>query len=419
MATSKKAERRRSRASFTTVLRRLCERLDRASIHEVSYRFLGQEHRSRVSIDRLWVVGSYARGAPDCGDLDVVVHATCNKGGLPFMSAISRAAFGRAPDVRFYSGTPEENSSGVAFPEAIQVWEPGCSWSESLDSIPVDPDAARFDREVDAVPLRIEQTACSTETFEELLSLRDRRIVDWSFVPAEEVPSAPESLEDHEARFARRLETSRGKKTQKLLPLLLGYFRAHDPQGEWARGWIEQTCFRHGSTRVLVGRPRIDVSLLDACACAEIAVVPHLSRRGPDGIWLVTRGPKHPFVQELESCRAYYLEESGHPSYFVEVTSYSIANGIDLFTTPSAAHEAAQEMSEGDDIDGLRVAHASGRMLERLIGRVDVVDVDSTHRFALSPEGSLITGGSTLAVPSQLLAALRSRASHPSDTSGR
>ena len=158
-------EPRRPRDHFTRVLSRICERLDASSVSEIKWtdRFFKEENRSVVSIRALWVVGSYARGALHCGDLDLVIEATTpefegRRGVLPPTRAICRSFFKSTPDVRVYVGTPDENTSGLAFDSARLLWsseQP--DWRAAIEAILPDPSAGRFPRPTDAIPLRMEQ----------------------------------------------------------------------------------------------------------------------------------------------------------------------------------------------------------------------------------------------------------------------
>ncbi len=87
-------ERRLPRDHFTRVLARICGRLDNSYASQVRWTdsFFKEVHHSIVSARALWVVGSYARGALDCGDLDLVMEAISQSDGrltgLPPTSAI-------------------------------------------------------------------------------------------------------------------------------------------------------------------------------------------------------------------------------------------------------------------------------------------------------------------------------------------
>jgi hypothetical protein len=101
------SEKRLLREAFTRKLRRLCERLDEPHPRTVVFKHWFQRdlQTSDVSVTSLWVVGSYARGAPDCGDLDVVltIKWTAHE---PATTAVTRAFFGTLPYVRYYFGEP-------------------------------------------------------------------------------------------------------------------------------------------------------------------------------------------------------------------------------------------------------------------------------------------------------------------------
>src|ERR1700754_4518208 len=122
----KLGERRRSRDSFTQALCRIAKRIADRPRYELQWNdeLLHKQRRCQVSLGGLWVAGSYARGALDCGDLDLIVDLGAEAGKMTWTARISRSVIGHAPDVRLYIGTPEENSSGIAFPEARLVWSP-------------------------------------------------------------------------------------------------------------------------------------------------------------------------------------------------------------------------------------------------------------------------------------------------------
>src|SRR5690606_34847941 len=88
-------ERRQPRARFTRALRRICERLDAQDTHEVTWTermFPGEMLRGVMRAETLWVVGSYARGAPLCGDLDLVLKLVCVEGErAPLKKFVSKA----------------------------------------------------------------------------------------------------------------------------------------------------------------------------------------------------------------------------------------------------------------------------------------------------------------------------------------
>ena len=94
---------------------------------------------------------------------------------MPPIQKLVRQAFGAFPDVRYYHGSQEENSSGIAFGESVRIWQEGTDWKGNLSSIQEDRQA-NTRRRADTVPLRIEQTEGD---------LTDRRKLtnSWKTVP--------------------------------------------------------------------------------------------------------------------------------------------------------------------------------------------------------------------------------------------
>lgn len=77
-----RSEIRRTRDSFTRALERICERLDERNQFDVVYADLPDREKlqAQVEIRKVGVVGSYARGATRCGDLDLVIQMRATKG---------------------------------------------------------------------------------------------------------------------------------------------------------------------------------------------------------------------------------------------------------------------------------------------------------------------------------------------------
>lgn len=196
-------ERRRSRTLFTRTLHGMCERLDTRSSFTITRhdRFLRRKRTAQITIRDLWVVGSYARGASECGDLDVLITLKCD-GIQPYPHEVANEAFGCLVDVRIYVGTPEENSSGVSFPEAVLLWGNGVEWRSTITSIKEDPAAKRFSRPTDAIPLRCEQLYTEADSLEAVVDLEQQGLLAWQFMPYEPITPTPE-LSEPEARLGR------------------------------------------------------------------------------------------------------------------------------------------------------------------------------------------------------------------------
>lgn len=174
-------------------------------------------------ITRMWVVGSYARGMLMCGDLDVLLE-TQTAGKEPNTHrGLARLAFGYVQNLHWHHGTPETNSSRVAFPEAYEVWTPGKDWQAAIGAIPVNPQALRFERPRDLVPLGSHQLYAGIETQDQLLEAYGKGHITWRFLPYEGdgILTNLTRLEEHVLN-----NFGWGEKTRRLVPHAWAYLRA-------------------------------------------------------------------------------------------------------------------------------------------------------------------------------------------------
>lgn len=309
-AVSSQLEVRTPRAAFTRRLARLCERVDGQS--EVDVRFTpflsrrSDQRIGRVKLHRLWAAGSYGRGAPTCGDLDLVFEFT-RSGEPPFPSDhdASRALFGSPPDMRFYGGTPERNSSLVHMHGARLVWSgPGCNWRKALAGIPEDVTAGPALRPTSSLPLRFEQLGGADElpALQCLIAARERGEIEWEFIPFDPplLESLPRELPGSLGDIQRSLENFSGAKTRAIMPAIVRLLHA-GYAGTPARLHHGHDDLRYGNTVLRLGSGYVRPScVFSHLAIAEVICAPHLTRRGPNGAWVVRRGPRHPLTLALQ-----------------------------------------------------------------------------------------------------------------------
>jgi hypothetical protein len=349
-------------------------------------RFFKEVHSSTVSVRTLWVVGSYARGAIECGDLDLVLDVTVKSDqrltDTPPTSAINRTFLNSPADVRVYVGTPTENSSKVGFDDARLIWsaeQP--DWRSAIASIHPDPNATRFARPADAIPFRREQLYAFSDTISDLLKLEQSRVLKWQFVPFTEV-HLPPIRSDDEREFVRLTESLCGKETQRLIPHLLDAFRQRPtwPEGTWRRPWRERTEFRSGGCDVFVGRPYIPIARLNDLATTEIALSPHLTKRGPNGVWIIGRGVEHELMKRASEITLFcHVDSDGQPVeiQYVNAGGYEAAS-FDLFSRESDADQQAREDEQEFEMK-VGVRSVSGEDLLALLARADVICCDDTE----------------------------------------
>jgi len=393
-------EHRYSREHFTRVLTKICEGLDIQSTLSLTckkHRYSEITDTFDVSVTKLWVAGSYARGALDCGDLDLIVEINAKRDGkpavIPSQRKLGKQLFKSPSDVRFYWGTPEESTAGIVFEEAVLIWQAEIvmDWQTAIHNIKPNSQAGHFFRVTDEIPLRMEQLSVHLQQVESLVSLQSNSVLTWHFEPfLLENLSQPHTAD--EIMFYKAVQRNGGQKTQKLIPHLF-YLLGQKKISEWER-WeypLQKTQFRHGGSDVFVGQPTVPVWQLDSLSTFEVVVVPHISKRGPNGAWIIRRGDNHPTCKELEACHLFFLtDESGRlPVERYENTDTGHEGGILMvFKSEASAQEEIGSYQGGDD-KLFFVKKISTHSLLRMLSFSDVLRVDY-EEYALTPAGKLV-----------------------------
>lgn len=413
-------EKRLPRDTFTKKLHRMCERLDTGSTQTLSFKhwYFDRAESATCTVTSLWVIGSYARGALECGDLDVVVSINI-QGSEPPQRLMMKTFFGAPAYVRCYSGTPEKNTSGIALPNAVSIWtEPGCDWREAIASIAPNPSAGRARRAIDAIPFRTEQLHANVEELKDLLKLRREGLIEWSFIQFNQQFLSPlatgDFLESEEyiERFIKHKFAGRG--ILRLLHPIAKVMRKLEPGGSWDSDFGNRTEIWCDGTLLYLGNPSLPIHRLDGDAkLRQLGIVPHISSRGPNGIWLIRRGPNHADTVALVNIRAYYLASGGTPC-IIHCTDFTEGRGregevLELFRTYEQAIAGAQEWQEilepGDSDETPDVNEVRGADLLFLTSLCDIIQVDGKE-IALTIAGCFLTGqekASTIADVATLL----------------
>lgn len=413
-------ENRTPREKFTKALIRMCARLDVQASFEIedndeftrrlvsSGHMRREEIRERVDIAALWVVGSYARGALTCGDLDVVIQTRRIDGQERRVNYrhLLKPAFGHVPHLRVYEGTPDKNSSRVAFPDAVRIWTPGLDWRQALASIKPDPAAQRVARDTDIVPLRAEQLYGGFETADDLAKLYHSGELTWRFLPFSEAVELGE-LSDTEQHLLERYRW--GRKTRALIPYLLQYLRANlltdlDVVSRHDGATLEV----HGA-HVAMGRPYPNHYRLNAMSCSRVLAIPHISKRGPNGIWELRRDRNHLLERAFAGVGAYvHRDPSGKLSLIHALGQYwnDKAHVLQLFRTESDARAELESWEdESDDPTPSQepsIVRMVGSALLDAIAHADTLEIvspdDTAVLYHLTHTGARI-GGSEYEIP--------------------
>jgi hypothetical protein len=381
-----RSDTRRTRDSFTRVLERVCQRLDEQKQFDVTHAdLLGGKKQSQVEIGNVWVVGSYARGATLCGDLDLVVQMRATKGSLPTPRTVAAQAFGRLKDVSVYQGTPGENTSGIAFPEAVHVWSVEKSWRKALASIVEDPGASHFTRATDVLPLRPEQLSTLRETLEKLVVMKAEHVLDWRFMPYEATLEL--GALSHDEERVKRLTQLWGKHSRDVVPHVLKYLRTR--HFICTRSTSDKAQLYCSGARILVGRPAVPYDDLDDLTCSRVVLAPHASRRGPNGLLEIRRGKRHPLEESAAPLSFFVLKESSGTLLFTVLEArFRSALMIELFQTEQAARKMAEDLGD----TGLRVDVIGSTALLDFVSCADVLDLyeqgGSMTTFAMTHNGA-------------------------------
>jgi len=177
------AARRFPRGRFTKSLARICERLDACS--DLTFDYLTPSRESPltrvrgpvpVQVNELLAFGSWARGAKQCGDLDLVVvvevgwaalpdfvlpRETCASGSmvgyLPTFGEVRRRVIGSFPYVHpislEHSARLAEEGLDMNVRALIPIWKSARAaffdWRAALAGVSVCPAAGRFERRTD------------------------------------------------------------------------------------------------------------------------------------------------------------------------------------------------------------------------------------------------------------------------------
>jgi hypothetical protein len=383
-------EHRRQRTSFTRSLQRIAERIDKTSEFEVEWYddLIRGKEKTIFRVKTLWAFGSWAKGALYCGDLDLIADVEVIEGYLPMTPTLRSVLIKGARDVRLYVGTPEKNNSGVAVEEAVLIWsDSDRSWKKNIAEIKPDPSAERFVRKIDAIPLRSEQLYAQIDVLEKVVNLKDEDILDWMWAPITNFNLDSTHWSETAVSFYERLEGLTGKKTREAMKFIIDWFEINDPIQTWNFDHSSRASFFINGNYVHAGRPSIDLRRLDHHSCSGLMLVPHFTKRGPNGIWTIRRGTKHKLEKMFRDVWAYCLKWKDDSLLIVsDYSDRPIIQLIELFREKADAESSALDRSEESEPE-IRASKTSGSDLLKFISFVDQIYID-WKPYAISANGT-------------------------------
>jgi len=315
--TSKKI--RKPREHFTEKLAQVLQVLDDCAVRDYEFNgaFSWERRRSvwcRSTALRVWVCGSYARGAMHCRDVDVVVEfedeaIDGKRKGNPDGKHTTRAFWGAMRDVQFLVGRPEHNDSHANVAgDAILIWTPGMDWRSAIAGIPVSETAGRFERVTDVLPVERSRLGLEIGEAQELAHAFNAGVVTWRWVPFQPGRASARRTKD-EADLLAWVEFKRGKQAQEVVgPLLdeLRTLRGSLPRGSrrgpaWSFSYDGPMWCGY---EVQMGTARLGVGWLRRNPVLKgFVAVPYIRKSAENGLWLIERG------EYFESGMETYLED--------------------------------------------------------------------------------------------------------------
>ena len=281
------------------------------------------------------------------------------------------------------------------------IWSPSNrDWKANIQTIKPNPTATRYARPTDVIPLRNEQLYSDIITIEELIALRNQGVLSWSWAGFPQTSPSPETWSETGKDILDRASSFHsGRKTCEALVYVIDWFERNDPIRALRFDDESRAAFWINGIRVHIGRPSGYCGYLEHHSCSGIMLVPHLSRRGPNGIWTIRRGNHHPIEKLFREATAYcFLDDNGKPALVNAFSDWESITLLELFRTDQAAQAFAKEMCEEDQgpaDEGLVIAKISGSSILEAISSVDHITIDS-NTYAISPYGRRFDGEAVL-----------------------
>jgi hypothetical protein len=387
------------REYFTERLKKIAENI---AEHE---QFSSQEKRylendlieTIFMVKKLWVYGSWSRGSAHCGDLDLLVEIKVIKGDQPRRGI--KALKLKMPHISIGMGTPEGNSQNVALQDAQLIWsEDSPDWLSNIQAIKLDSGAGRMVRKYDSLPLGPQYFfEIPTETdcpYDALVDRKKEGIIEWETIDFSEIEVDQDRWSKQASDWLRFIGTTRiGKQSLASLRYLVGYLESQ------SLFWNFDTWYGESSNgiRTYLGPGDFpDWSLLNNLDVSELAIPAHQSKKGPNILWIIRRGPQHPLVKQIKGVKVWISLIDDQPN-FVSVArdnSWKSAKLIECFLTRDDAEKTLVEKQEKEFIPV--ISEIQGSQLLRVLSRADIVELvhsDTIDQIAIKDTGKTVMEG--------------------------
>lgn len=144
------------------------------------------------------------------------------------------------------------------------------------------------------------------------------------------------------------MDRGTGQKTITAFIDAINYLCPQVPGRFWKQEYSDKTAIKIGGYLVRSGKaPSLYISILDRVETSSLVLVPHKTTRGPNGLWIIRRGPEHPLVKFFEGLSMYVaVANDGFPRVNFRRSFYEEVEGA-LYTKNS--HTSVQQL-KGDEL---------------------------------------------------------------------
>lgn len=307
------------RAKLTVKLKKIASAIEAQQSRAITFKdFFGAQSSCNYSIKRLWVFGSWARGAPICSDLDLLVEIKAIDGSISDYHISKQLKLGlRNVDLHF--GDKNQNSAGIEIKNPVLIWsKQSPDFEKNIHKVRVNPSAKRFKRKYDSLPLgpkyfKVEPRGDGSCPYENLVDLEAAGILSWQIVKYSELDreNLASCIDDQDLEL---ITGNWGKDRKVLLPYILKGLLKDSILKEFSSTlgeadfyelvlkklrFIEHEYFKR-LFHIYFSRLYLpDIDLLNDPAIHMLIVAPKKGRNGSNFLWIISRGEKHPLKSKV------------------------------------------------------------------------------------------------------------------------
>ncbi len=265
------------------------------------------------------VFGSFARGAADSGDLDVLVVIDTRGTHHVDGHVAKRCLFGQVRQVQVYADRIESKTYRASFPEHRLVWSREApSLEQNLKAIPVVAGAGRFVRKTDRLPFPVEMLDNRVEGAEAVIDDIDAGAIVSTVIPLDTLTARPETWDGWWERNAHEALENRGRESVRLVVQYLSE-RSEPPfVNHHVGGNRRRSEFHLNGYYVSFRRPSVHSDLLRFVSVRAHLIVPDVHHSVTAAIWRLDRGARHPMVKAFKGLELWCIGQGESPAIITE-----------------------------------------------------------------------------------------------------